>query len=203
MKNESNPLALDTNKWLKLVEEVENPNNARKWKKYLEYHNFYVILPQLVLKEIVWTLTNKNYSSNIYLKKEYYILRLMKVGCVFYFRYVKSSKNFRYYLIEAEKIIKKDGLDKILESLGLYEIEDGIKKYYLHKHDLAILMSLKELGYSYYFLTHDDKLKKALQVKEIRDALVHEGICFILIYETQSAKNRKIIRIKVLPEITL
>ena len=33
---ESNYLALDANKWLTLVEEVENPKNVKKWKEYVK-----------------------------------------------------------------------------------------------------------------------------------------------------------------------
>lgn len=203
MKNETNPLALDTNKWLKLVEEIENPSTARKWKEYLNDHNFKVILPQIVFKELVWILTNKDDLSNIYVKREYYILRLMKAGCVFDFHYVKNSKEFRHYLTEAGRLIKKYNLNEVLDSLGLFESENGIKKYYLHKNDLAILISLKELNSLYYFFTHDEKLKKALMIREVKNALIKEGIQFILIHETQNAKNRIISRVKILPEIKL
>ncbi|MFH1065512.1 MAG: hypothetical protein V1734_03340 [Nanoarchaeota archaeon] len=191
-------LALNSSKWIKLVEEIEDKQNAEIWREYLDENNFEVIVPEMVLKEVLLLLTKKE-STEVWEEKERHFFRLIESGKKFDFKHIKTRHDRDYYYTCAEIFIKKHKIKQILKEKGLCRIIGGKEHYALHKDDLAILISLKELGKIYYFITHDNGLRDALEIAEIRNALVEEGICFILLHETQIPKNRQIRRIKVLP----
>lgn len=197
--SQNNLLVLDTNKWLKLVEEIGSPRVAKSWRDYLRENDFDVVFPSLVLKEIVRLLTRKDNKNLIWKNKEKVILNLMRSGKVFGFSYVNLVRSWKDYHSQAESIIKRYKIETILKRRGLYKNKKGKRFCALHTEDLGILLALKEFGKPYYFITHDNGLLEAVKLKEIRDILVKEGIKFILLHETQEAKNRKVTRIKVLP----
>lgn len=192
-------LALDSNKWIQLVEEIEDKQNAEKWKKYIEENNFEIIVPDLVLKEIIGLLAHKE-KTEIWAKSRKLFIRLMKSGRLFDFKDIEAKHELNYYYICADMLIKKYKIKAILKIAGLCKLKNGQEKYALHREDLAIFVSLKELGRPYYFLTHDEGIKAALRIECIRSALISEGLHFVLIHETQNPANRRFTRIKVMPE---
>ncbi|MBU2639009.1 MAG: hypothetical protein KJ955_08605 [Nanoarchaeota archaeon] len=195
----TNTLALDANKWLRIVEEIESNKAAKQWTDYLEYHNFAVIIPDLVVKEVLWLLTDKK-KTQIWKEREKRFVHLAMSGMHFDFKYVQAKHDWDYYYSLAEQMIKKHKIKQILRQHGLFTIVDGKELYALHKEDLAIFISLKELGKPYYFITHDTRLKRALEIKEVKNALISEGIYFILLHETPDPEKRIVTRIKVMPE---
>lgn len=196
-KEAKNILAMDSNKWIMLVEELEQ--DSLKWVCYLKEHNFEIIMPDIVAGEILVLLSRKE-GAKIYRERKTHFLRLMASGQKFEFKHIKTKHEEDYYYKKAEILIKKHKLKELQKLCGLCHTIDGKDIYALHKQDLAIFISLKEMGKPYYFITHDNGLRDALEIAEIRNALVEEGICFILLHETQIPKNRQIRRIKVLPE---
>lgn len=196
-KEAKNILAMDSNKWIMLVEELEQ--DSAKWVCYLKEHNFEVIMPDIVAGEILALLSRKE-GTKIYQERKTHFLRLIKSGQNFEFKHIKTKHEEDYYYRKAEMLMKKHRLHELQKSNGLCQSIDGKEIYALHKQDLAIFISLKEIGKPYYFITHDNGLRDALEIAEIRKALVEEGICFILLHETQILKNRQIRRIKVMPE---
>lgn len=169
---------------------VEDPKKVALWKQYLTEHTFEVVMPSLILKELV---CNINVQEN-----PKALLKFMKIGSTMNPELIETKHDAGYYLVMADQFIKKHKIKEILEAKGLCETDKTGRKWYaLHREDLAILISLKELGGPYYFITKDGKLKKALSVKEIKDILLSEGIKFILLYEEE---NKPLIRIKILPE---
>lgn len=185
-----NTLMLDTNKWLALIAVVEQPKQVALWKEYLTEHNFEVVMPALILKELYCKINEKD-NPRIF-------LNALKIGGKMDWAVLESKHDAGYYLVMADHFIRKHKIKEILEAKGLYETEEtGRKKHALHREDLAILLSLKELGKEYYFITTDGKLKDALLIKEIKDILLSEGIEFVLLYE---APNKSLIRVKILPE---
>lgn len=179
------------------MEELEQ--DSEKWVCYLKEHNFEIILPDIIIREIISLLT-ENEETEIWKNKEKHFLRLIKSGQKFEFKHIKAKHETEYYYRQAKMMIKKHYLNSIQKSKGLYQVISGREMYFLHMQDLAIFISLKELGGPYYFITHDTKLKEALKEKEIKDILISEGICFILLHETQRVKDRSITRVKVMPE---
>jgi len=191
-------MAMDSNKWLKLISEIEIEKNARQWKRYIEENNFEIILPDIVLGEILMVLTKKE-DARIWHERRIHLFRLMKSGQKFDFRRIATEHDEEYYYLKAELFIKKYKTNELLKARGLCKSRDGKELYALHKQDLAIFFSLKELNKAYYFITHDNGLKDALMLAEIRKTFIEEGLCFILIHETQAAKNRQVTRIKIMP----
>jgi len=192
-------LALDSNKWIQLVEEIEDKQNAEKWEKYIEENNFEVIVPDIVVKELLWVISIKDKAELCHENKTR-LIRLMKAGQEFAFRHIKAKHEDEYYYRAAAMLIKKHNLNAIQKMHGLCHIIDGKEMYALHKEDVAIFISLKELGRLYYFITHDNGIKDALHINEIKDILISEGIRFILLHETTNLKNRGVTRIKIMPE---
>lgn len=200
MKNTiKHTLALDSNKWIKLIEEIESRQNAEKWQKYIEENNFEVIVPDIVVKELLWVISIKN-KAELCQENKTSLIRLMKAGQEFAFRHIKSKHEDEYYYRAAAMLIKKHNINAILKAHGLYHIIDGREMYALHKDDVAIFISLKELGKIYYFVTHDNGIKNALNLPEIKGILINEGIRFILLHETPNLKNRVVTRIKIMSE---
>ncbi|MDD4878574.1 MAG: hypothetical protein PHO02_06075 [Candidatus Nanoarchaeia archaeon] len=187
---DKNTLALDTNKWLNFLTIVEQPEKVARWKAYLAEHKFEVIMPALILKELYCHITEKDDPLTF--------LKALKMGGTIGWTFIKPKYDAEYYKIKADQLIKNHKIKKILEEKGLCDTDDTGRKWYaLHREDLAILISLKELGKEYYFITTDGKLKEALLVKEIRDILLSEGIEFVLLYE---APNKPLTRVKILSE---
>jgi len=196
-KEIKNILAMDSNKWIMLVEELEQ--DSMKWVYYLKEHNFDVIMPDSVAGEILALLSRKD-GAKIYQERKTHFLRLMKSGQNFEFKHIKTKHDEDYYYKKAEILIKKHKLHELQKLNGLCHAIGGKEIYALHKQDLAIFISLKEIGKPYYFVTHDNGLRDSLEIAEIRKMLVEEGICFILLHETQIPHKRQIRRIKVMPE---
>lgn len=169
---------------------VEQPKKVALWKQYLTEHKFEVIMPALILKELYCAINAKDDPMAL--------LNALKIGGTMNLALIKTKHDSGYYYTLADQLIKKYKVKQILEEKGLCETDGTGRKWYaLHREDLAILISLKELGEPYYFITRDGKLKDALLVKEIKDILLSEGINFILLYEEE---NKPLIRIKILPE---
>lgn len=193
-------LALDSNKWIQLVEEIEDKQSAKKWREFIGENNLEIIVPDLVLKEIIGLLAHKE-KTEIWANSRKLLIRLMKSGHLFDFKGIEAKHELNYYYICADVLIKKYNIKAILKMAGLYELKNGQEKYALHREDLAIFISLKELGKPYYFLTHDNGIKAALNLECIRSAFISEGLHFVLIHETQNPANRRFTRIKVMPEM--
>lgn len=189
-------LALDSNKWIQLVEEIEDKQNAEKWKKYIEENNFEIIVPNIILGEILKVLTKK---ENVRMSPERCLFCFMKSGQKFDFKHIKAQHEEEYYYRKAEMLIKKHKINTLLKAKGLCYCIGGAERYALHKQDLAIFIALKELKAPYYFITHDNGIRDSLMLAEIREIFIKEGLCFILIHETSNIKNRRAKRIKVMP----
>ena len=188
-ETDKNTLALDTNKWLNFLTIVEQPEKVALWKEYLAEHKFEVIMPALILKELYCTITEKDDPLTF--------LKALKMGGTIGWTFIKTKYDAEYYKIKANQLIKKHNIKQILEAKGLCETDETGRKWHaFHREDLAILISLKEMGKQYYFITTDGKLKDALSLKEIREIFLSEGIEFVLLYENKN----KLSRIKILPE---
>lgn len=192
-------LAVDSSKWIKLVEEIEDKQNAEKWKQYLEENNFEVIVPDIILGEILKVLTKKE-DTRTWPERKMCLFCFMKSGQKFDFKHIKGQHEEDYYYLKADMLIKKYHINGLLKAKGLYHCLDGVEKYALHKQDLAIFIVLKELKAPYYFVTHDNGIRDALMLAEIREIFIKEGLCFILIHETSNMRNRQVTRIKVIPD---
>ena len=173
-KEAKNILAMDSNKWIMLVEELEQ--DSLKWVCYLKEHNFEVIMPDIVAGEILALLSRKE-GTRIYPSAKRIFFALWHQGKSLNSSISKPS-TMKIIIIKGGNTPQKHKLYELQKLCGLCHTIDGKDIYALHKQDLAIFISLKELGKPYYFITHDNGLRDAFEIAEIRKVLMEEGICF-------------------------
>lgn len=164
-------IIIDTNGWIQIIEGVQKDENKKVFGEYITSKNYNLIFSEMVASEFLDILTKPEkiktlkYPSFFYFKGLFELAQSKNLNLKFLSNQPYRSRNTYYRL--ADMLFKKN---KLWDHCAKENID-------FHVNDLAIFLSLKDLGYKpIKFFCGDGPLKKALENSNIKDCLKKENI---------------------------